>query len=178
VGAVLKALLISDKDSKTGLLKDLKTRLVKTLEKNGYQYDEFELGKGEVFHCLGCLKCLTEHPDECVNKDTVNEIRKNVKEYCATFYLTPVIFGHYSSTIAAAINKGTGSHNWQVIIGFSEDIDDEEKSTFIDLTARHRGKADIVHPGMDRQVDVFVSRSLEDNAVICEAIEAQSGILL
>jgi len=86
-----------------------------------------------------------------------------------------VLFGHFSSTIANVRAKGTGSHNWQVIIGFSEDIDDEEKSTFIDLTAKHHGKADIVHPGMNRQVDVFVSRSIEDNTIICAALKTYAG---
>jgi hypothetical protein len=168
----LKALLISDKDALTKLSEDLKIKLVKVLEDSGYQVKEYELGKSEVFQCLGCLKCLTEHPDECVNKDIVNEIRKNVKEYSATFYLTPVLFGHYSSTVDAAINKGTGSHRWQVIIGHGTDIDEEEKSTFIDLTAKHRGKADVVHPGMDDRVDVFLTMSFEDSTRICETIRA------
>jgi hypothetical protein len=137
---------------------------------DGHQVDVFEIGKNEVSQCIGCLFCLTKHPGECVNEDIVYDIRKNVKKYSATFFLTPILFGHYSSTIASAINKGTGSHNWQVIIGFCEDIDDEEKSTFIDLTAKHRGKADIVHPGMDRRVDVFMSQSIEDNTKIIDTI--------
>lgn len=170
----MNALLILDKDSKSGLSEDLKARLVRTLEELGYGVDVFELGKDEVFQCLGCLLCLTKHPDRCVNQDTVNELRKNVRKYSATFYVTPVLFGHYSSALASAINRGTGSHNWQVIIGFGEAIDDEEKSTFIDLTAKHRGKADIVHPGMDRQVDVYVTQSMEDNDGICSAIKAQN----
>ena len=125
--------------------------------------------------CLGCLLCLTKHPGEFVVKDIVNEIRKKANKYSATFFLTPVLFGHYSSTMASPMNKATGSHNLQVIIGYGEDMDDEEKNTFIDLTAKHRGKKDIVHPGMDRQVDVFVSSSAEDNIKICEALKAYSG---
>ncbi|MDD5700973.1 MAG: NAD(P)H-dependent oxidoreductase [Dehalococcoidales bacterium] len=174
----MNVLLIMDKDSQTDLSENLKAGIVGFLEEKGHRVDVFELGKNDVFQCIGCLICLTKHPDECVNKDIVNEIKKNVKKYSATFYLTPVLFGHYSSTMASAINKGTGSHNWQVIIGFGEDIDDEEKSTFIDLTAKHRGKADIVHPGMDVQVDVFVSQSVEDNEKICAALEAQCEIML
>ncbi len=174
----MNVLLILDRDSRTELSDDLKAGVVGILEEKGHRVDVFELGKNDVFQCIGCLLCLTKHPDECVNKDIVNEIKKNVKKYSATFYLTPVLFGHYSSTMASAINKGTGSHNWQVIIGFGEDIDDEEKSTFIDLTAKHRGKADIVHPGMDEQVDVFVSQSVEDNEKICVALEAQCEIML
>ena len=148
------------------------------MEGKGYPVEIFQLGENDIFHCIGCFLCLTKHPGECVNKDVVNEIRRNVKKYSSTLFLTPVLFGHYSSTMASAINKGTGSHNWQVIIGFGEDIDEEERSTFIDLTAKHRGKADIVHPGMDRQVDVFVSRSLRDNDKICEILEKQCEFMM
>ena len=168
----MNANLIIDRDSQNSLSGDLKDSIVTVFRENGHRVDVFEIGKSEVSQCIGCLLCLTKHPGECVNKDIVNDIRKNAKKYSATFFLTPILFGHYSSTIASAINKGTGSHNWQVIIGFSEDIDDEEKSTFIDLTAKHRGKADIVHPGMDRRVDVFVSQSIEDNTKIIDTITA------
>lgn len=163
-------LLILDKDSKTKVSEDFKANIVRILEEKGNRVDIFELGKNDVTQCLGCLLCLTKHPGECVTKDIVNEIRKNAKKYAATFYLTPVLFGHYSSTMASALNKGTGSHHWQIIIGFGEDTNDEEKGTFIDLTAKHRGQADVVHPGMDKRVDVFVSRSIEDNVEIYEAI--------
>jgi hypothetical protein len=52
-------------------------------------------------------------------------------------------------------------------------VNDEEKNTFIDLIAKHRGKADIVHPDMDKQVDVFVSKSIEDNSAIIDAIKGK-----
>jgi hypothetical protein len=171
----LNTLVILDKDSKTKLSEDLKGKIIRTLEEKGHQVEVVELGKNDVSPCLGCLLCLTKHPGECVTKDSVNEIKKNVKKYSATFYLTPVLFGHFSSTIANVMAKGTGSHNWQVIIGFGEDIDDEEKSTFIDLTAKHCGKADIVHPGMNCQVDVFVSQSIGNNTIICETLKTYAG---
>ena len=171
----MNTLVILDKDSKTKLSENLKVKVVRTLEEKGHRVEVVELGKNDVSPCLGCLLCLTKHPGECVTKDIVNEIKKNVKKYSATFYLTPVLFGHFSSTIANVMAKGTGSHNWQVIIGFGEDIDDEEKSTFIDLTAKHRGKADIVHPDMNCQMDVFISKSIEDNTIICEALKTYAG---
>ena len=167
----MNTLLFLDKDSKTELSEDLKTRIIETLEDFGHEVDVFELGKNEVTPCHGCLRCVTKHPGECINNDIINEIKKNLQKYSVTFFLTPVLFGHYSSTIASPINKGTGSHNLQFIIGYGEDIDAEEKSTFIDLTARHRGKNDIVHPGMDKEVNVFVSESIEDNMEICRTIK-------
>ena len=166
----MQVLLLLDKSSHTLLCEDLRDKIVRTLELKGHQVDVCELDKGDVFQCLGCLLCLTKHPDECVNKDIVNELRKKVKQYSATFFLTPVLFGHYSSTMAGAINRGAGSHDWQVFIGYGEDITGEEKQTFIDLVSKHRGAADIVHPGMDRKVDVFVTMSPEDNSKICEVM--------
>lgn len=173
----MNILLILDKNLKTRLSEDLRVRVISTLEENGHLVEVFELGKNDVTQCIGCLLCLTKHPGECVNNDIVNDIRKSVGEhkYSATFFLTPVIFGHYSSTMASPINKGTGCHSLQVIIGYGEDINDEEKSTFIDLTAKHRGSMDIVHPGMDKQVDVYVSSSAEDTGRICEALKKYSG---
>lgn len=173
----MNILLIVDKNIKTEFSDDLKTRVIKALKENGHQVEVFELGKNDVTQCTGCFLCLTKHPGECVRKDIVNNIRKSVNEhkYSATFFLTPVVFGHYSSTIASPINKGTGCHSLQVIIGYSEDIDDEEKSTFIDLTAKHRGSMDIVHPGMDKQVDVYVSSSINDNHRIYESLKKYIG---
>lgn len=75
------------------------------------------------------------------------------------------------------MDRGTGSHNWQVIIGYGSDIDDEEKNTFIDLIVKHGGSADIVHPGMVREADVFVTMSTSDNTAICEAIKKMSLLL-
>jgi hypothetical protein len=168
----MNTLLIIDKDTKTELSEDLRAKICKILTGKGHQIETVELGKKEVSPCLGlgCFQCVTKHPGECVSKDAVYPIKKNVQKYGLTVFLTPVLFGHFSSGIKNAIDRGAGSRNWQVIIGYGSDIDDEEKRTFIDLTAKHRGSADVVHPGMDRQVDVFVTGSAEDNTAICEAL--------
>ena len=163
----MNTLFVIDKDSKTVLSEDLTAKLYKNLKDKGYQIETVELGKNEVSPCFGCYKCIT---GECVSKDAVYPIKKNVRKYDLTVFLTPVLFGHFSSVIKNAIDRGAGSHNWQVIIGYGSDIDDEEKCTFMGLTAKHRGNVDIVHPGMDRQVDVFVTRSVEDSTTICEAL--------
>ncbi len=64
-----------------------------------------------------------------------------------------LLFGHFGSIVKNAMDRGLGSHNWQVIIGYGSDIDDEEKNTFIDLIVKHSGSANIVHPGMVRQAN-------------------------
>ncbi len=167
----MNASLISDRNARTPLSDDLKASILSILKQREYEVDVFELGEDDARPCLGCLLCLTKHPGECVSKDVVAEIIKGSGKYDLTIYLTPILFGHCSSIMKNAKDRGTGSHNWQITIGLGDDdVDEEELSTFIDLTAKHRGSADIVHPGMDRQVDVFVTRSVEDNAVICKAL--------
>ncbi|HNR68565.1 MAG TPA: hypothetical protein PKN04_11375 [bacterium] len=59
----------------------------------------------------------------------------------------------------------------QVMIGYGNDIDEEEKSTFIDLTRKHLGEADIVHPDFDKQVDVYLTTCSQDSEAICEAFK-------
>ncbi len=166
----MNASLIMDREAKTPLSEDLETNIRMILVQRGHKVDVFELRKDDARPCLGCFLCLTKHPGECVSDDIVGKIIKDRKKYDLSIYLTPILFGHFSSTIKNAKDRGTGSHNWQIIIGYGNGIDEEERNTFIDLTAKHRGNADIVHPGMDRQVDVFVTQCVEDNAAIYEAL--------
>jgi multimeric flavodoxin WrbA len=167
----MNAAVFSDSNSKTEVSENLKAGIVRVLGENGHRVRSIELEKDHVAPCLGCFLCATKHPGECASKDTVGEIRRDVLQLGLTVYVTPVVFGHFSSTVKNAVDRGTGSRKWQVVIGYGTDIDDEEKSTFIDLTAKHRGSADIVHPGMDAKVDVHVTQSLEENAAICEILK-------
>lgn len=167
----MNLILILDKDAKTELSEDLKERILRILKEKTHQVEIVELVRNEVMPCLGCLLCLTKQVGICVTRDRIAEIRNNANRYDITIFLTPVIFGHFGSTIKCAIDRGCGNQNLQVMIGYGEDIDNEEKSTFIDLTRKHRGKADIVHPGFDKQVEVYLTTSFEENKTICEAFK-------
>ena len=166
----MKAVVFSDGDAKTQLSEDLRSGIVRALVEAGSQVEAIELEKDSVAPCLGCFLCVTERRGACVHKDAVAEVKRDVLQLGLTVYLTPVVFGHFSSPVKNAVDRGTGSRQWQVVIGYGSDIDEEEKSTFVDLTAEHRGSADIVHPGMDVRVDVYVTQSSEENAAICERL--------
>ena len=164
----MNTILIFDKDAETGLSEDLKKRILKILKEKAHPVEVVALGRNDVTPCFGCLLCLTKHVGICATRDTIAEIRNHKNRYDMTIFLTPVKFGHFGSTIKCAIDRGCGSQNLQVMIGYGDDIDDEEKSTFFDLTRKHRGAADIVHPGFDKQVDVYLTTSSEDNDAICD----------
>lgn len=166
----MKAVVISDRDSETDLSESLKAGVVRALSDHGDHVRVAELEKDHVAPCLGCFRCATTHRGDCVNKDAVSEIKRDLPQLGLTVFLTPIVFGHFSSTVKNAVDRGAGSRKWRVVIGYGTDIDDEERNTFIDLTAKHCGRADIVHPGMDARVDVYVTRSLEENAAICEGL--------
>ena len=172
----MDAVLILDGDGASSLSDDFGVRLLALLAEKGYRSETVTLWRREVAPCRGCLLCLTKHPGRCVVRDVVAELKWRM--HCnpgsgVTVFITPVRFGHFSSVIKNAVDRGVGSHVLQVFLGYGVDIDDEEKRTFIDLIARHRGSADIVHPGMDGEVLVFVATCVEDNAAICESLRAR-----
>lgn len=167
----MNTILILDKDARTGLSEHLKERFLGILKEKAHRVEVLELGRNDVMPCLGCLLCLTKHMGTCVTKDMIADIRDNPNRYDMTIFLTPIVFGHFSSTVKCAIDRGCGGVNLQVVVGYGDDIDEEEQSTFLDLTRKHRGKADIVHPGFDTQVDVYLTTSSEDSDAICDAFK-------
>ena len=167
----MNTVIILDKDAETELSGDLKERIIRILKEKAHRVEMVELRRNDVIPCLGCLLCLTKHVGICVTRDSLTETRNNANRYDMTIFLTPVMFGHFSATVKCAIDRGCGNQNLQVMLGYGSDINDEEKSTFIDLTRKHRGEADIVHPGFDKQVDVYLTTSPEDNDAICEAFK-------
>jgi multimeric flavodoxin WrbA len=167
----VNALFIADKDSKNALSEALVSTVTSILGLRRVETELVELAASDAAPCFGCLLCLTKHPGECVSKDLVNDLKKRIQSYTITVFLSPVIFGHFSSTIKNAIDRVGGSHKLQVIIGYGSDIAEEERNTFIDLTQKHRGGADLVHPGMDERVDVLVACSLEDVERVQKAFE-------
>jgi hypothetical protein len=168
------AVIICDREAATALSDDLKHRVVGLLGTRRYRTETVELTRDDAAPCRGCLLCLTKHPGRCVSNDVVGDLMHRMhreREETVTVYFTPVLFGHPSSVIKNALDRGTGSHRLQVVIGYGEDIDTEEGSTFADITAAHCGAADIVHPGMVREAMAFVTRSSDDNVALCSVLQ-------
>lgn len=171
---VRKAFIIHDIEAPSALSADLVTRLVHLLAHVEHGVEVVGLCRGDAAPCRGCLLCLTKHPGSCVSKDTVGSLVQRMHVDPAesiTVFISPVVFGHPSSVIKNALDRGTGSHNVQVVVGFGEDIDPEEGSTFVDMTMKHCGAADIVHPGMVAAAMAFVTRSVDGNDSICRALQ-------
>ncbi len=169
----LNILFILDGDSKTDLSEDVRTRIGEIADAKGHSVRAIELKRNDVPPCTGCLSCLTKHPGACVHQGAFTGIIRQAADCPVIIFLTPVLFGTFSSTVKNVIDRGgliIGNHAScrQIIIGYGEDVTDEERSTFVDIIGRHRGKADIVHPNLEEHFEVYFTRSREDNVRIGE----------
>jgi multimeric flavodoxin WrbA len=165
---------ISDRDSKSALSDDLMKKVYALAAENGHTIESIELDRNEVDACTGCLRCWTEQTRECASRDTLGDMTRHKKSCGVVVYLTPVTFGSMISTVKHAFDRDnllfTSRDYVKLVIGYGEDVDDEEKSTFLDIISRHRGSADIVHPDKKESIKVFVTRSIDDTNAACEEI--------
>jgi multimeric flavodoxin WrbA len=170
-----KVLFILDGDSKTDLSEDLRARVTEMARAKRHAVKAIELRRSDSPPCTSCLRCLTKHPGACVHHASFAVIIEQASDCPVIIFLTPALFGTFSSTIKNVIDRGgliIKNHKScrQIIIGYGKDATDEERSTFIDMTVKHKGKADIVHPTVQESIEVYFTRSREDNGSICESL--------
>lgn len=67
----MKALVILNGDSPSGLQADKREKLTHLLTRSGYETKTVELRKSEEIPCLGCLSCLKAYAGKWVSKDSV-----------------------------------------------------------------------------------------------------------
>ncbi|GFZ33211.1 flavodoxin [Clostridium zeae] len=177
----MKVLIICDKDIKTDYSEALEKQLFELFLHKGFEIRIIQVGKQELKSCIGCFGCWIKTPGKCVIKDLIGEINRNYISSDTVIYLTPVIFGQYSSNIKNVIDRsqpyvlpffkkinGTTKHPLryeknpkEIIIAYNDEIIEEEKNTFLDLINKH-----------ERQHrDIYFSLSKESNKEIVEKIK-------
>jgi multimeric flavodoxin WrbA len=171
--------LFVDGDTKTALSEYTREQISQTVRAAGRGVKTIELFRDDLPPCTGCLRCITKHPGRCVHQEAFAEITRQCRGAEVILYLTHPVFGTFPSALKNVIDRGgliITNHNScrQFIVGCGNDATDEERDTFIDITARHRGKADIVHPGLSECFEAHFTRSENDTRRICEHL---GGIL-
>ena len=176
----MKALIIGDKDNKTKASIDLYEKLRNLFTEKEYDLETIDIEKKDLASCIGCFGCWIKTPGECVINDRMSEINRKFMNSDVVIYLTPIIFGQFSANIKNAIDRwlpnvlpffekynGITKHPRRyekypngIIIGYSDDITEEEKSTFIDITKKHRKDVK----------DVFLCLEEEKNKEIIQSI--------
>lgn len=178
----MKVLIIKDKDSKTDAFKDLEQKFDKLFLDRGLKTKTIELTKDSLKSCMGCFGCWIKTPGECVIDDLMTDINRCYINSDVVVYTTPIMFGQFSSNIKNAVDRslpnalpffekadGVTKHPsryiknpLQIIIGYSDDATEEEKSTFIDINIKHRKSIK----------DIFICSGMDDNDEIIERISS------
>ncbi len=174
----MKILCLLDADKGSELSRDFLAGLGRTVQAGGHELEVVDLARGELSYCLGCLRCWYSDSGKCVSRDKLSRLEDRLPEYDLLLFLTPVLFGTYSAEMKTPVEKGFGSKPAlgrlypQLVVGYGEDLDEEEAACFLDITRKHHGAVDVVHPELSgRRVEAHVTRSREDNAALLRTVE-------
>jgi multimeric flavodoxin WrbA len=171
----MKAFIISDSEYRTHVFKRLDSQLKEYLTARGFDnIEEAALGRDSLAFCKGCFGCWVKTPGECVIGDGMAEINRTYMNSDFAVYLCPVVFGQFSANIKNAVDRWLpnilpffivredgstmhparyGSYPMQIMIGYGDSLDAEDKQLFADIIKKHR-----------RNVEAFVYESDADLA--------------
>ncbi|MFX1390000.1 MAG: flavodoxin family protein [Promethearchaeota archaeon] len=151
----MKALFLDG--SRNNETDDIQSLIIEELEKKGFEFDSILLRDINVAACQGCFECWVRSPGECKIDDYSREVSKKMVQSDLIIHFTPITFGGYSSTIKYVIDrfipnilpfftkrKGETHHKYRykkrasiIAVGFMEESNEEEESTFKDLVNRN-----------------------------------------
>ncbi len=101
----MKVLVLNGSLKGDNELKIVHEIIVDVLEDNGCDIDSLILHEIEIASCLGCFGCWVKTPGICVINDEGRDIAKAVIQSNLLIFLTPVIFGGYSSELKKALDR-------------------------------------------------------------------------
>lgn len=98
----MKILMLNGSPRQTGNTFCALTEIGKQLEKEGLEYEIFQIGSGNVQDCIACGKCRGEG---CVFNDSVNDFLKKAKQADGFVFGTPVYYAHPSGRILSFLDR-------------------------------------------------------------------------
>jgi multimeric flavodoxin WrbA len=160
----MKATIITDKEHQTDLFKKLQEQTINFFIEKNFQTELICIGRDDLTYCMGCFGCWVKKPGECVISDMMTKINYDYINSDVVIYLTPVIFGQFSANIKNAIDRslpnmlpffetrpdGSTMHTpryesypKQIIVGYGDNLDEEDQKLFIDITKKHRNNIEV-----------------------------------
>lgn len=176
----MKATVIADKDYQTGTFQSLNKLVAGFLDSKGLEIELMNIGRDDLAFCRGCFGCWIKKPGECVFNDMMDQINRNFMNSDAVIYLSPVVFGQFSANIKNALDRwlpnmlpffetrpdGSTMHPSRydayprlIIIGYGDEISEEDRQLFIDITKKHRRNAEVlIYQGSDQDIAEALSQ--------------------
>ena len=147
-------MIVYDIENEIMCSKKINNSILSMLLKYKHNVELFNISKENIKTCDGCVGCWIKTPGECVKKnDLLNKINNNLINSDLVIFITAIIFGQYSSVMKNVIDrfipnvlpffvKRNGimihperynKYPFQILIGYGDDLTNEEKDTFITL---------------------------------------------
>ncbi len=82
--------------------------MLEELKKLNWDVASIVLEDKNIAYCTGCFGCWVQTPGECVIKDYEENIVKEMVHSDLIIYLTPIMFGGYSSILKKALDRQIG----------------------------------------------------------------------
>ena len=104
----MKALILDGTKSTNNESTKIFDLMVEELTKLNWEVISIGLEDKAIGYCTGCFGCWVQTPGECVIKDYEESIVKDMVHSDLIIYLTPIIFGGYSSILKKALDRQIG----------------------------------------------------------------------
>ncbi len=101
----MKALILigsKSDDSESAKIHDI---ILEELKKLNWDTTSIVLEDKKIAYCTGCFGCWVQTPGECVIKDYVETIVREMVHSDLIIYITPIVFGGYSSILKKALDR-------------------------------------------------------------------------
>jgi len=79
--------------------------ILEELKKLNWDATSIVLEDKNIAYCTGCFGCWIQTPGECVIKDYEETIVKKMVHSDLIIYITPIVFGGYSSILKKALDR-------------------------------------------------------------------------
>jgi len=83
--------------------------MLEELKKLNWDATSIVLEDKSIAYCMGCFGCWVQTPGECVIKDYVETIAREMVHSDLIIYITPIVFGGYSSILKKALDRQISS---------------------------------------------------------------------
>ncbi|MGO8694400.1 MAG: hypothetical protein ACLQMF_12100 [Rectinemataceae bacterium] len=173
-------LFIVERGAENALADDLHARLLAVAAARSREVESIYVGRDDIPPCIGCLECMTKHPGSCLYDGAIRPLSQKAASRFFVVLIASSSFGAPSSPIKNVMDRGwliVEPSSRQIVVGCGEDASVEEASTFVDIVARHRGAAEVIHTRVKESIEAHFSRSLEDNALISGRISGEIDAL-
>lgn len=104
----MRAVVLNGALEAGSLADHLGTIIINELERRGFTVDAFVLRDLTMAHCQGCFACWLKTPGICKADDEGRAVCQATVTSDVAVYVTPVVFGGYSSQLKKALDKMLG----------------------------------------------------------------------